>query len=277
METRVKEFETVIMEKKGKVGTIILNRPNKLNTLTDGILNDAYAAVTELGADEEIRVIIIKGAGRAFCAGYDLSPREKPFETVLDWRGHAEHGSRLMFSIWNCRKPVIAQIHGHCLGGGCDLAMVCDFTIAAEHTMIGEPEIQFNSAPPFGIMPYILGMKKTKELLLTGDRITAAEAERIGLITRVVPDDQLEKEVQELANKLIKIPVPAMMLNKEAINRSYEMSGFTNSIHYGEGIFSTILMSETPEAARFFEISNKEGMAAAFKWRDAYFAGETEE
>ena len=277
METRVKEFETVIMEKKGKVGTIILNRPNKLNTLTDGILNDAYAAVTELGADEEIRVIIIKGAGRAFCAGYDLSPREKPFETVLDWRGHAEHGSRLMFSIWNCRKPVIAQIHGHCLGGGCDLAMVCDFTIAAEHTMIGEPEIQFNSAPPFGIMPYILGMKKTKELLLTGDRITAAEAERIGLITRVVPDDQLEKEVQELANKLIKIPVPAMMLNKEAINRSYEMSGFTNSIHYGEGIFSKILMSETPEAARFFEISNKEGMAAAFKWRDAYFAGETEE
>lgn len=277
METRVKEFETVIMEKRGKVGTIILNRPNKLNTLTDGILNDAYAAVTELGADEEIRVIIIKGAGRAFCAGYDLSPREKPFETVLDWRGHAEHGSRLMFSIWNCRKPVIAQIHGHCLGGGCDLAMVCDFTIAAEHTMIGEPEIQFNSAPPFGIMPYILGMKKTKELLLTGDRITATEAERIGLITRVVPDDQLEKEVQELANKLIKIPVPAMMLNKEAINRSYEMSGFTNSIHYGEGIFSTILMSETPEAARFFEISNKEGMAAAFKWRDAYFAGETEE
>lgn len=272
MANTVKEFETVILEKKGKIGVVTLNRPDKLNTLTDGILNDAYAAITELDADDDIRVVIVKGAGRAFCAGYDLSPREEPFTTVLDWRGHAEHGSRLMFSIWNCKKPVIAQIHGHCLGGGCDLAMVADFTIAGENTMIGEPEIQFNSGPPFGIMPYVLGMKKTKALLLTGDRVTAAEAERIGLITSVVPDDELEKYVMDLAKKLVKIPVPAMRLNKEAINRTYETAGFTSAIHYGEGVFATILMSETPEAARFFEVVNNEGLAAAFKWRDAYFA-----
>jgi enoyl-CoA hydratase len=274
MAQSIKEMETVILERRGKVGLLTLNRPNKLNTLSDGILNDLYAGVTELDNDEEIRVIIIKGAGRAFCAGYDLSPREKPFTTILDWRNHAQHGGRLMFSVWNCKKPVICQIHGYCLGGGCDLAMVCDFTIAAENTMIGEPEIQFNSAPPFGIMPYVLGMKKTKALLLTGDRITATEAERIGLITAVVPDDKLDEEVMALAIKLIKIPVPAMRLNKEAINRSYEMAGFTSSIHYGENVFATILMSETPEAAKFFEVANKEGLAAAFKWRDAYFAGQ---
>ncbi len=267
----IKEMKTVVLEKKGKIGILTLNRPAKLNTLNDDILNDMYAGVTELDQDDEIRVVIIKGAGRAFCAGYDLSPREEPFTTVLDWRGHAQHGSRLMFSIWNCKKPVIAQIHGYCLGGGCDLAMVCDFTLAAESTQIGEPEIQFNSAPPFGIMPHILGMKKTKALLLTGDRIPAPEAERIGLITSVVPDDKLDEEVMALAKKLVKIPVPAMRLNKEAINRSYEMSGFTSSIHYGEGIFATVLMSETPEAARFFEIANTEGLAAAFKWRDAFF------
>jgi len=270
----VKEMKTVILEKKGKIGFLTLNRPAKLNTLNDDILNDMYAGVIELDQDDEIRVVIIKGAGRAFCAGYDLSPREEPFTTVLDWRGHAQHGSRLMFSIWNCKKPVIAQIHGYCLGGGCDLAMVADFTIAAESTQIGEPEIQFNSAPPFGIMPYILGMKKTKALLLTGDRIPAPEAERIGLITSVVPDDKLEEEVMALAKKLIKIPVPAMRLNKEAINRSYEIAGLREALLAGQDIFSIVHMSQTSETEEFFAVAAKDGLSAAFKWRDAKFAGE---
>jgi enoyl-CoA hydratase/carnithine racemase len=126
-------------------------------------------------------------------------------------------------------------------------------------------------------MPYVLGMKKTKAMLLTGDRITATEAERIGLITSVVSDDKLDEEVMTLAKKLVKIPVPAMRLNKEAINRSYEMAGFTSAIHSGEDIFATVLMSETPEAARFFEIANKDGLAAAFKWRDAFFADQDAE
>lgn len=265
-------METVIVEKKRMIGTLTMNRPEKMNALSDELLDDLYDAITQLDQDDDVRVIVLKGAGRAFCAGYDISPREVPFETILDWRGHAKHGNRLMFAIWDCRKPVIAQVHGHCLGGGCDLAMVCDFTIADEETKFGEPEIQFNSAPPFGIMPYIIGMKKVKELLLTGDRISAKQAEQIGLITRSVSADQLDNEVESLAKKLVKISVPAMQLNKESINRSYEMAGLRESIHYGEGIFSTVLMSETPEAAKFYEVANKEGLAAAFKWRDDYFA-----
>lgn len=272
MKEKVRKMETVILEKKNMIGILTMNRPNKMNAFSDELLDDMYAGVTEFDKDDDVRVIIIKGAGRAFSAGYDISPREEPFETILDWRNHAVHGNRLMFSVWNCKKPVIAQIHGHCLGGGCDLAMVSDFTISAENTMIGEPEIQFNSAPPFGIMPYIIGMKKTKELLLTGDQITAEEAEQIGLITKCVPDDQLDSEVMALAKRLVKISVPAMRLNKEAINRSYEIAGFTSWIHYMEGIFATVLMSETPEAARFFDVVDKEGLAAAFKWRDEYFA-----
>ena len=272
MDCKVKELETALVERKGHVGVLTLNRPEKMNALSDQLLNDLYAGIVELEQDKDVRVIVVKGSGRAFCAGYDLSPREEPFTTILDWRDHAQHGSRLMFAIWNSKKPVIAQIHGHCLGGGCDLAMVCDFTVAAESTMIGEPEIQFHSGPPFGIMPFVIGMKKTKELLLTGDRVTAKEAEHIGLITKCVADDDLEEEVWALATKLMKISIPAMRLNKEAINRTYEMAGFTNAIHYGEGIFATILMSETPEAAKFFEIVEREGLAAAFKWRDAYFA-----
>lgn len=273
MAQNIIEYETVILEKKGKIGILTMNRGGKMNSLTDELLNDLYAGVMELDGDDEIRVVILKGAGKAFCAGYDLSPREEPFTTVMDWRTHAQHGNRLMFSIWNCKKPVIAQCHGHVLGGGCDLAMVCDFTIAAESTMLGEPEIQFNSGPPFAAMPYIVGMKQTKRLLLTGDRVSAAEAERIGLITAAVPDEELEERVMELAKKLVKVPVPAMRLNKETINRAYEFAGLVETVRYGEGSFSTILMSETEEAARFFEVVNKDGLAAAFKWRDAYFAG----
>ena len=276
MVNTVKEMKTVILEKKGKIGVLILNRPSKLNTIDDCMLNEMHSCLTELDQDDEIRVIIIKGAGRAFCAGHDLSPREEPFTTVLDWRGHARHDSRMLFAIWNCKKPIISQIHGYCMGGGCDLAAVCDFTIAAESTVIGKPEIQFNSAAPFGITRYVMGMKRTKAFLLTGERLTAAEAERFGLVTAVVPDDKLDEEVMALAKKLVKIPVPAMRLNKEAINRSYEMAGFTNSIHYGENTFAMVLMSETPESARFFEIANTEGLSAAFKWRDAKFAGDFE-
>ncbi len=277
MPNMIKELADVILERRGKVGIVALNRPKKMNSLSDGLLDTAYAAIQELAEDNEIRAIIIKGEGRAFCAGYDLAPREVPIDTVLGWRGHAEHGSRLMFAIWNCRKPVIAQVHGHCLGGGCDIAMVCDFTIAAGGTMFGEPEVQFNSAPPFAIMPYVLGMKKTKELLLLGDSITAAEAERIGLVTRVVPQEALEQEVMNLARKLAKMPVPSMTLNKETINRTYEMAGLTNAIHYGENNFATIIMSKTPFEEKFYEIIEKEGMGAAFKWRDAYFASTDDE
>ncbi len=276
MANTIQEMETIIFEKKGKIALLTLNRPSKLNTINDRMLDEMYACLTELDKDNDVRVIIIKGAGRAFCAGHDLSPREEPFTTVLDWREHARHDSRILFAIWNCKKPVISQIHGYCMGGGCDLAAVCDFTIAAESTIIGKPEVQFNSAAPFGITRYVMGMKQVKSFLLTGKRLTAAEAERFGLVTTVVPDDRLDEEVMALAKKLVKIPVPAMRLNKEAINRCYEMAGFINSIHYGENIFSMVLMSETPESARFIEIANEEGLPAAFKWRDAQFVGDFE-
>lgn len=276
MTNQIREMDTIIYEKRGRIAVLTLNRPSKLNTIDDRMLDEMYACITELDHDDEVRVIVIKGAGRAFCAGHDLSPREEPFTKVLDWRNHARHDSRMLFAIWNCKKPVISQIHGYCMGGGCDLASVCDFTIAAESAVFGKPEIQFNSAAPFRISRYVMGMKRVKSFLLMGERLTAAEAEHYGLVTTVVPDDKLEEEVMALAKKLVKIPEPAMRLNKEAINRSYEMAGLVSSIHYGENIFATVLMSETPESARFFEIANAEGLSAAFKWRDAQFVDDFE-
>lgn len=264
--------EVVITEKRGKIGILTMNRPEKLNTLNDDMLIGLYEGVQRFNEDEDVRVILLKAAGRAFCAGFDLSPREKPFTTVGDWRAHAQLGNRTFFAIWDSKKPVIASVQGYSLGGGCDLALVCDFTVASEDAIFGEPEIQFSSSSPFVIMPWVVGMKKTKHVTLTGDRVSAAEAERIGMVTCVVPADKLEDEVMALAKKLVKIPVPAMRLNKEAINRCYEMAGLREALLAGEAIFSVVHMSKTPENEEFFAIVAKEGLSAAFKWRDAKFA-----
>ena len=153
------------------IATLTLARPEKMNALDDDILLEMQHALDALEQDESVRALIITGEGRAFCAGFDLSPREEPLTTVKDWRDHVKLGNDTWYRIWRSRLPVVAAVNGYCLGGGCDLSMVCDITLASEAAEFGEPEIQFQSAPPFAIMPWVLGMKKTKELLLTGDRI----------------------------------------------------------------------------------------------------------
>lgn len=258
------------------IATLTLARPGKMNALDDDILLEMQHALDALERDENVRALIITGEGRAFCAGFDLSPREEPFTTVQDWRDHVKLGNDTWLRIWRSRLPVVAAVNGYCLGGGCDLSMVCDITLAADNAEFGEPEIQFQSAPPFAIMPWVLGMKKTKELLLTGERIGAEEAVRIGLANRVVPAADLMTEARRLALKLAMIPPPAMRLNKEGLNRAYDLRGFQSTVDLGAEIFTLVLMSESQEARDFFEVAAKQGLKAAFKWRDARFALEGE-
>ncbi len=157
------------------------------------------------------------------------------------------------------------------MGGGCDLAIACDFVVASEEAIFSEPEIQFGSSSPFVMVPWTVGMRPAKRVLLTGDRVSASEAERIGIVTNVVPSDKLDEEVMALAKKLVKIPVPAMRLNKEAINRSYEMAGLREALLAGELIFAMVHTSKSTENEEFFAVVAKEGLSAAFKWRDANF------
>jgi enoyl-CoA hydratase/carnithine racemase len=162
---------------------------------------------------------------------------------------------------------VIAAVNGFALGGGCDLSMVCDYTLASEAAVFGEPEIQFQSAPPFNITPWIMGMKSAKEFLLFGDRVSAQDAVRLGIANRVVPADQLRSEAMNTALRLAKLPPPSVELNKLGLNRSYQPA-----IEYGAEIFTQVLMSESDEAKEFFERMSRDGMKAAFKWRDERFA-----
>ncbi|WP_232062190.1 enoyl-CoA hydratase/isomerase family protein [Variovorax sp. PBS-H4] len=260
------------MSVESTVATLELARPDKLNSLNDQILIDMQNALDALEGDADVRVVIITGQGRAFCAGFDLSPREKPFTTVQDWREHVKLGNETWWRIWKSRMPVIAAVNGFALGGGCDLSMVCDYTLASEAAVFGEPEIQFQSAPPFNITPWILGMKSAKEFLLFGDRVNAEDAVRLGLANRVVPADQLRAEAMKTALRLAKLPPPSVELNKLGLNRSYELRGFQPAIEYGAEIFTQVLMSESAEAKEFFERMNRDGLKAAFKWRDERFA-----
>jgi enoyl-CoA hydratase/carnithine racemase len=243
---------------------LTLNRPAKLNALSAELRDALTAAIADATADERVRVIAIAGSGRAFCSGYDLSEAAPP--TAWQWRDVLERDVRATLAIWSCPKPVIAQVHGYALAGGLELAMACDLVVAAEGAQLGEPEIRFGSAPVTLLMPFVIGQKRTRELLLTGDLIDAVEAERIGLVNRVVPADRLADEVDALAERLARVPPDVMAPTKLMLNRAMDAAGFAAAVEMGLDLQAFINMSET--AREFDAIVRAEGLKAALAWRD---------
>jgi len=264
-------YATIKLERDGPLAILTLNRPEKMNSLSDQLLADFRAAMDECERDQSVRAMLVTGSGKAFSAGFDISPREQPRTTVQDWRDHAKDGNETWLRVWRSRLPVVAAVNGYCLGGGCDLAMTCDYTVAADHAQFGEPEIEFCSAPPFLIMPWVLGMKHTKELLLLGERVSAAEALRMGLVNRVVGADRLMDEAKQVALRMASLPAIAMKQNKEAINRAYDMRGLLGNIEYGQEMFCLTAMAQSPEGQEFRKIAREEGLKAAIRWRDQRF------
>jgi enoyl-CoA hydratase len=246
---------------------LTLNRPAKLNAISAELREDLVDAVAAATADERVRVIAIAGAGRAFCAGYDLSEAAPP--TAWAWRDVLARDIEATLAIWSCPKPVIAQVHGYALAGGLELAMACDLIVAADDAQLGEPEIRFGSAPVTLLMPFIVGQKKTRELLLTGDLISAAEAERIGLVNRVVPRGGLAGSVDALADRLARVPPDVMAPTKLMLNRAMDAAGFASAVEMGLDLQSFVNLSET--AREFDAIVRREGLKAALAWRDARY------
>jgi enoyl-CoA hydratase/carnithine racemase len=243
---------------------LTLNRPAKLNALSVELRDALTGAIAEAAADDRVRVIAIAGAGRAFCSGYDLSEVAPP--TAWQWRDVLDRDVRATLAIWSCPKPVIAQVHGYALAGGLELAMACDLIVAAEGSQLGEPEIRFGSAPVTLLMPFVIGQKKTRELLLTGDLIDAAEAERIGLVNRVVPAQRLVNEVDALADRLARVPPDVMAPTKLMLNRAMDAAGFAAAVEMGLDLQAFVNMSETARA--FDSIVRSSGLKAALAWRD---------
>jgi enoyl-CoA hydratase len=243
---------------------LVLNRPDKLNAISRELREALVDAVAAATADEAVRVIVIAGAGRAFCSGYDLSEAQPP--DAWTWREVLAEDVDATLAIWRCPKPVIAQVHGYALAGGLELAMACDLVIAADDARLGEPEIRFGSAPVTLLMPFLVGQKKTRELLMTGDLVDAVEAARIGLVNRAVPADRLAAEVDALADRLARVPPDVMTPTKLMLNRSMEVAGFLEAVAMGLDLQSFVNMSAT--SREFDAIVRRDGLKAALAWRD---------
>lgn len=243
---------------------LVLNRPAKLNAISRELREALVAAIGDAEADDRVRVVAIAGAGRAFCSGYDLSEGQPA--DAWGWREVLAEDVAATLAVWRCPKPVIAQVHGYALAGGLELAMACDLVVAADDARLGEPEIRFGSAPVTLLMPFLIGQKKTRELLMTGDLVDAGEAERIGLVNRVVPADRLAAEVDALADRLARVPPDVMAPTKLMLNRAMESAGFAEAVAMGLDLQSFVNMSETSRA--FDEIVRRDGLKAALAWRD---------
>jgi enoyl-CoA hydratase len=246
-----------------------LNRPDKLNALDATLVRELTAALDAAEADPDVRVVVLQGEGRAFCSGYDLS-EEAGWEDggPVAWRDALAVDVAATLRFLDSPLPVIAQVHGYALAGGLELAMACDLVIAAEGTKLGEPEIRYGSAPVTLLMPYLIGQKRTRELLLTGDLIDAVEAERIGLINRVVPPDDLAAEVDHLADRLARTPREVMAPTKRMLNRAMDAAGFRLAVEAGLDLGAIINAADTPEQREWDAIVKRDGLKAALAWRD---------
>jgi enoyl-CoA hydratase/carnithine racemase len=263
----------LLSEDVGPVRRLTMNRPGSLNALS-GELTDALArALDDAASDDTVRVLILRGAGRAFCAGYDLNEDAGAgTKDTVHWQAELLRSTREMLKVFDHPKPVIAQVHSYCLAGGCDLMMVCDVCVCSDDAMFGEPEIRFGSGVVTMVMPWILGARKAKELLFTGeDRIDATEALRIGLVNRVVPRDDLDAATLELAEEIAKNDPFAVSMQKRAINRMWEVQGFRDAIDANVDIDALIEAADLPEREEFRRITLERGLKRAIEWRDARF------
>lgn len=262
----------IIVEKKGYKGYLILNRPDKLNTTSKRVYGIINEALKELDADHTIRVIIMKGMGKCFCAGFDITEAMTDDPDIFVDRDMVKLANDNRWKIWNMTKPVIAQVHGYCLGGGCELMLPCDYVIAAEDALIGEPEVQFGAAPAFLLVPWLVGMRKAKQLMLTGEKVSGKEAARIGLVTEAVPADELEDYVEALANKIVQLSPPVVAFQKIGLNNVYEAQGLHAAISQWEDLSLLFRLLKTDEVKEFEEVVNEKGVKAALKWREEKYA-----
>ncbi|MGN6378637.1 MAG: enoyl-CoA hydratase/isomerase family protein [Gaiellales bacterium] len=264
--------EVVLYETRGPAAWITLNRPDKLNALNKPVLAGLHEAFERAVADDEVKVVVVTGAGRAFSAGYDLADEAAgSYGGAHDWHHVLGVDIDATMRLWSLPKPTIAAVRGYCLAGGCELAMACDIIVSTESGRFGEPEIRYGSGPVTLLMPFILGQKKTNELLFTGDMIDAEAAERAGMVNRVVPDEDLEQEVESLVRKIAPTPLPVLRLTKIALVRAFEAMGLREAVNMNLDLSSMLNAAETPEQREFMEIVKNNGLKAALAWRDSRY------
>lgn len=265
----------VLYETDDKIGIITLNRPRSLNAISEEVRSGLTAAFARADNDPDTSVVVLRAVGRSFCAGYDISRGEADKESwrhdALKWHAHLAKSLEFEMIPWHMQKPVIASVQGHALGGGCEIAMFCDLTIATDNALFGEPEVRFSNVGPAIVMPWLIGHKKARELLYLGDMIDAKAALELGMINRIVPTEELEMATLQLARRMALIAPEALYAAKLAINRGATVAGFCAAMESGLDIVAPLYATKTAVGLKFVEITRKEGLRAALKWRRAQF------
>src|SRR4029453_5812170 len=258
-----------------RVGIVSLNRADKLNAISAELKKTLVERFHEADRDPATSVVVLRAEGRSFCAGYDISPnpaRAARRGNALAWHESLTDDVQLEMTPWEMKKPVIASVQGHCLGGGCELVMMCDLTIAADDALFGEPEIRFSNVGPALVMPFIIGLKRAREPLFLGDPIDAKTAREYGMVNRVVPRAELQTATMKFARRMALISPGALASTKPPANHRPEPAGVRSAIMAGADILGSVYAARTEVGTRFDEIREKEGLGAALRWRAAQFS-----
>ena len=265
------DFSTINFTVSDGIAFITLNRPRSLNAINPQMVSELNLAMDRVDSDDAIKVAIVSGEGRAFSAGFDLkAAAERGPMDPMRWRSVLEADLDLILRFWDSPKPTIAAVHGHCIGGAFELALACDISIAAESTLMGEPEVRFGSGIVAMLLPWITGPKQAKEILLTGeDRLTATRALQLGIVNSVVPDDEVLDSAIAIAAKIVSAASSSVMFTKKAINRTYEIMGLRQALLQSLELDIFIESSGGPEGETFNRIRNEQGLQAALAWRNS--------
>lgn len=253
------------------VSRITLNRPDSRNALNNTLRGEILAQLEANDGDESVKVSILRGAGPAFCAGYDLKSdtnQERPYHTAGGDGSWARHVVEGCFKIWDLAKPVIAQVHGYCLAGGTELATACDLVYVADDAQIGYPVVRSMSPPDNQFFPWLVGMRQSMEMMLTGDAISGTDAVSYGFANRSYRADELEAAVLERAQRVAKVPADIQQMNKRAVHRQMELMGLRTAVRQGTEIQALTFHTDSTRA-HFKELAA--GLTDALTSRDKNF------
>lgn len=258
--------DDVLYERRENFAVITLNRPVVLNAINWSISRRLAWALDQAARDDEVKAIILTGAGRAFSAGGDIQSTPPPDNDPTP------SGMELSMTIWRMPKPVIAAVRGYAVGQGHELAGICDMTIAAEDAVFGELQIRHSFGPPILITPFLTGPKQAKETLMLGERIPAQEALRLGFVNRVVPADQVMATAEEMARKLAALPQKTVRSNKLLVNRVFELAGFREALDYrADPAIADALGTDAEEPDPHLKVLREQGWEAFRSSRDALY------
>lgn len=267
----------VLYERDGRIARLTLNRPDSLNAINDEMPDALAAAVQRANDDDDVHVIVLSGAGRAFCSGYDLkiyaeTPRptagsqNMPWDPMIDFKLMYGNTQKFM-SLWHSYKPTLCKVHGFAVAGGSDIALCCDLVIMATNAQIGYPPARLWGCPSTGMWVYRVGAERAKRMLLTGDLISGTEAAALGLVGQAVPEEQLDETVEALAQRIASIPKNQLMMQKLMVNQAFANMGLQTT-----QMFATLfdgITRHSPEGVTFKQRAEQVGFQQAVRERDS--------